>query len=78
MPYCRQESAWRRRPQTRQCLSSFLRRHGGWKPSYRRTGASGYHRNLAVSQRMLYYQVKYRDASNRTVATGQIETIAVP
>jgi hypothetical protein len=32
----------------------------------------------AISQRMLYYQVKYRDASNRTVATGQIETIAVP
>jgi hypothetical protein len=31
-----------------------------------------------ISQRMLYYQVKYRDASNRTVATGQIETIAVP
>jgi hypothetical protein len=32
----------------------------------------------ALSQRMLYYRVKYRDASNRTVATGQIETIAVP
>jgi hypothetical protein len=32
----------------------------------------------AISQRMLYYQVKYRDASNRTVATGQIETVAVP
>jgi hypothetical protein len=32
----------------------------------------------AISQRMLYYQVKYRDASNRTVATSQIETVAVP
>ena len=32
----------------------------------------------AISQRMLYYQVRYRDASNKTVATGQIETIAVP
>ena len=32
----------------------------------------------AISQRVLYYQVKYRDASNRTVATGQIETVAVP
>jgi hypothetical protein len=32
----------------------------------------------AISQRMLYYQVKYRDASNRTVATGQVETVAVP
>jgi hypothetical protein len=32
----------------------------------------------AVSQRMLYYQVKYRDASNKTVATGQVETVAVP
>jgi len=32
----------------------------------------------AISQRMLYYQVKYRDSSNRTVATGQIEVVAVP
>ena len=32
----------------------------------------------AISQRVLYYQVKYRDASNRTVASGQIETVAVP
>jgi|GEM_PF-5888855 len=32
----------------------------------------------AISQRMLYYQVKYRDASNRTVATGQLEVVAVP
>ena len=32
----------------------------------------------AISQRVLYYRVKYRDASNRTVATGQVETIAVP
>jgi hypothetical protein len=32
----------------------------------------------AISQRMLYYQVKYRDASNRTVATSGIETVAVP
>jgi hypothetical protein len=32
----------------------------------------------AISQRVLYYRVRYRDASNRTVATSQIETIAVP
>lgn len=32
----------------------------------------------ALSQRMLYYQIKYRDASNQTVATSQIEIIAVP
>jgi hypothetical protein len=32
----------------------------------------------AISQRMLYYRVKYRDASNRTLATSQIETVAVP
>ena len=32
----------------------------------------------AISQRMLYYQVKYRDAANNTVATGKIETVAVP
>jgi hypothetical protein len=32
----------------------------------------------ALSQRILYYQVKYRDASNRTLATGQVEVVAVP
>ena len=32
----------------------------------------------AISQRLLYYQVKYRDASNRTLATGGIEVVAVP
>jgi hypothetical protein len=32
----------------------------------------------AISQRILYYQVKYRDASNNTVATSQIQTVAVP
>ncbi len=32
----------------------------------------------AISQRMLYYQVEYRDSSNRTVATGQVEVVAVP
>ncbi len=32
----------------------------------------------AISQRVLYYRVRYRDASNRTVATSQMETIAVP
>ena len=32
----------------------------------------------AISQRILYYQVKYRDASNNTVATGQIQMVAVP
>ena len=32
----------------------------------------------AISQRMLYYQVKYRDASNKTLATGRMEVIAIP
>ena len=32
----------------------------------------------AISQRMLYYQVKYRDASNKTLATGQMEVIVTP
>jgi hypothetical protein len=32
----------------------------------------------AISQRLLYYQVKYRDASNGTVATGRIEVVAIP
>ncbi|MCX6629234.1 MAG: hypothetical protein NTW28_16575 [Candidatus Solibacter sp.] len=32
----------------------------------------------AISQRVLYYQVKYRDASNGTLATGQIEAVAIP
>jgi hypothetical protein len=32
----------------------------------------------AISERMLYYQVKYRDASNKTLATGQKEVIVVP
>jgi hypothetical protein len=32
----------------------------------------------AISQRMLYYQVKYRDGSNKTLATGQMEVIAIP
>jgi hypothetical protein len=32
----------------------------------------------AISQRVLYYQVKYRDTSNKTVATSQIEIVAVP
>jgi hypothetical protein len=32
----------------------------------------------AIAQRMLYYQVKYRNSANATVATGQIEVIAVP
>jgi hypothetical protein len=32
----------------------------------------------AISQRVLYYQVKYRNASNNSVATSQIETVAVP
>jgi hypothetical protein len=32
----------------------------------------------AISQRMLYYQVKYRDASNRTLATGRMEVTAIP
>jgi hypothetical protein len=32
----------------------------------------------AISQRLLYYQVKYRDGSNKTVATSEIEVVAVP
>ena len=32
----------------------------------------------ALSQRVLYYQVKYRDASNNTLAVGQVELTAVP
>jgi hypothetical protein len=32
----------------------------------------------AISQRMLYYQVKYRDGSNNTLATGELQVIAVP
>ena len=32
----------------------------------------------AISQRMLYYQVKYRDASNKTLAVGDMEVIAIP
>ena len=32
----------------------------------------------AIAQRMLYYQVKYRDASNQTVATGRSEVLAIP
>jgi hypothetical protein len=32
----------------------------------------------ALAQRTLYYQVKYRNASNQTVATGQMEIVAVP
>ncbi|MCU1234468.1 MAG: hypothetical protein JWP63_2435 [Candidatus Solibacter sp.] len=32
----------------------------------------------AISQRMLYYQVKYRDASNKTLASGRMEVIAIP
>ena len=32
----------------------------------------------AISQRALYYQVIYRDAANRTLATGQLEVTAVP
>jgi len=32
----------------------------------------------AISQRILYYQIKYRDGSNKTVATSQIQTVAVP
>ena len=49
------------------------------------TGVSGAHCTNgcsvaipAISQRVLYYQVKYRDASNQTVATSQIQTVAVP
>ena len=30
----------------------------------------------ALSQRMLYYQVKYRDAANKTLSTGRMEVIA--
>ena len=32
----------------------------------------------AISQRLLYYQVKYRDGSNNTVATSEIEVVSVP
>jgi hypothetical protein len=32
----------------------------------------------AISQRILYYQVKYRNAANATVATSQIQTVAIP
>jgi hypothetical protein len=32
----------------------------------------------AIPQRMLYYQVKYRNSQNQTIATGQIEVVAVP
>jgi hypothetical protein len=32
----------------------------------------------AISQRMLYYQVKYRDAANNTVASGKLEIVAIP
>ncbi len=32
----------------------------------------------AISQRMLYYQVKYRDVSNHTKATGRVEVVNVP
>ena len=32
----------------------------------------------ALSQRMLYYQVIYRDAANQTLAKGQVEVTAVP
>jgi hypothetical protein len=32
----------------------------------------------ALSQHMIYYQIKYRNVSNQTVATGQLEVIAVP
>ena len=32
----------------------------------------------AISQRIVYYQVKYRDGSNNTIATSQIQTVAVP
>jgi hypothetical protein len=32
----------------------------------------------AISQRILYYQIRYRDTSNATLATGQVEVIAVP
>jgi hypothetical protein len=32
----------------------------------------------AISERMLYYRVKYRDAANRTVATGKMEVMVVP
>jgi hypothetical protein len=32
----------------------------------------------ALSQRMLYYQIIYRDAANQTLSKGQIEVTAVP
>jgi hypothetical protein len=32
----------------------------------------------AISQRILYYQIKYRNAANNTVATSQIQMVAVP
>jgi hypothetical protein len=32
----------------------------------------------AISQRMLYYQVVLRDASNATVSTGAVKVVAVP
>jgi hypothetical protein len=32
----------------------------------------------ALSQRVLYYQVKYRDAANKTLAVGQVEMTAIP
>jgi hypothetical protein len=31
----------------------------------------------AISERMLYYQVKYRDASNKTLATGEMEVVTI-
>jgi hypothetical protein len=31
-----------------------------------------------ISQRMIYYQLIYRDSANRTLATGQVEVAAVP
>ena len=32
----------------------------------------------AVSQRILYYTVKYRDASNKVVATTPMQALATP
>jgi hypothetical protein len=32
----------------------------------------------AISQRVLYYQVKYRDKSNHTLATGPYQAAAMP
>ncbi|MEO8596166.1 MAG: hypothetical protein ABI759_22800 [Candidatus Solibacter sp.] len=32
----------------------------------------------AISQRILYYQVLYRDAANKVVATGKLEPVTVP